>query len=129
MAIPIYWQASFKAKNDYYIIGVIIKIPRRNVELVRQVAGALLIIYVAVLIITSILAKDVLDKQTVNTIETTLDLPTAVALIAYALLSVKLALEKPKYRYLQKSRESINILLIAGGALLMLGVIYLKYFM
>jgi hypothetical protein len=88
-----------------------------------------LIVYVAVLIITGILAKDILDKQTVNTIQTTLDLPTAVALIAFALLSVKLAIEKPKYRYLQKSRESINILLIASGAILMFGLIYLKYFM
>lgn len=90
--------------------------------------GTLLIVYVAVIIIVGMLPNNMIDKPTMFTIQSTLDLPTAVALITYAILVVKLEIDKPKYRYVQKSRESIDILLIGCGALLILGLIYLKYF-
>ncbi len=73
------------------------------------------------------LAGDVLDKQTVYSIQTTLDLPTAITLVAFSILTIKLELDKPKYRQLQKSRGSIDILLIGGGTVLLVALIYLKY--
>jgi hypothetical protein len=88
-----------------------------------------LILYVAIIVLATMLARDVLDKQTVYTIQTTLDLPTAVTLVAFSILSIKLELDKPKYRQLQKSRGSIDALLLAGGGMLVVALIYLKYFM
>lgn len=87
----------------------------------------MLIVYVAVIVLTGMLAKDVLDVQTVNTIQSTLDLPTAVALVAFSILSIKLEFERPKYRNLQKNRGTIDMILLAGGSLLTLGLICLKY--
>ncbi len=43
-------------------------------------------------------ANGMLDKQTSEIIQTTLDLPTAITLIAFCALSIKLELDKPKYR-------------------------------
>ncbi len=75
------------------------------------------------------LARDVLDRQTVYSIQTTLDLPTAITLVAFSILSIKLELDKPKYRQLQKNRGSIDILLLGGGVILVIVLIYLKYLM
>ncbi len=114
---------------DYYNIGVYINLSRRNVELVRQVTGGLLILYVAVIILTTMLAKDVLDKQTAYTIQTTLDLPTALTLVVFTALSLKLELDKPKYRQFQRDHGNLDMLLMGGGAALVAGLIYLKYFL
>jgi hypothetical protein len=84
---------------------------------------------VAIIVLATMLARDVLDKQTVYTIQTTLDLPTAVTLVAFSVLSIKLELDKPKYRQLQKNRGNIDALLLGGGAILVMALIYLKYFM
>jgi len=84
---------------------------------------------VAIIVVATMLAKDVLDKQTVYSIQTTLDLPTAVTLVAFSILSIKLEVDKPKYRQLQKNRGSIDILLLIGGGILVVALIYLKYFM
>jgi hypothetical protein len=75
------------------------------------------------------LAKGVLDMQTVYSIQTTLDFPTALTLVVFSLLSIKLEFDKPKYRQLLKSRGSIGILIYGAGALIVLALIYLKYFM
>ncbi len=72
-------------------------------------------------------ANDLLDKQTASIIQTTLDLPTAITLVAFCTLSVKLELDKPKYRQIQRT-TNYDIILIAGGALLILALIYIKYF-
>lgn len=86
-------------------------------------------LYVAIIVLATMLARDVLDKQTVYSIQTTLDLPTAVTLVAFSILSIKLELDKPKYRQVQKSRGSVDALLLGGGAILVMALIYLKYFM
>lgn len=88
-----------------------------------------MVLYVAIIVLATMLARDVLDKQTVYTIQTTLDLPTAVTLVAFSVLSIKLELDKPKYRQLQKNRGNIDALLLGGGAILVMALIYLKYFM
>lgn len=88
-----------------------------------------MILYVAIIVVATMLAKDVLDMQTVYTIQTTLDLPTAVTLVAFSILSIKLELDKPKYRQLQKNRGSIDILLLGSGAILVVALIYVKYFL
>jgi hypothetical protein len=84
---------------------------------------------VAIIVLATMLARDILDKQTVYSIQTTLDFPTAITLIAFSVLSIKLELDKPKYRQLQKNHGSIDILLLGGGAILVIVLIYLKYFM
>ena len=86
-------------------------------------------LYVAIIVLVTMLAKDVLDKQTVYAIQATLDLPTAITLVAFSILTIKLELDKPKYRQLQKNHGNIDILLLGGGALLVISLIYLKYFM
>jgi hypothetical protein len=86
-------------------------------------------VYVAIIVMATMLAKGVLDDQTVYSIQTTLDLPTALTLVVFTLLSVKLELDKPKYRQLQKSRGSIDIIVYGAGALIVLALIYLKYFL
>ena len=87
-----------------------------------------MILYVAIIVLATMLARDVLDKQTVYTIQTTLDLPTAVTLVAFSILSIKLELDKPKYRQLQKSRGNIDALLLAGGAILIVALDLPKIF-
>ncbi len=77
----------------------------------------------------TILAKNVLDLQTVIGIQSILDLPTAIALVAFSVLSVKLELDKPKYRQFQREHGNIDTLLIGGGAAVIAGLVYLKYFM
>lgn len=107
--------------------GGIIKIYRRNVELVRRVAGILLFIYVAAWVLAGVLSNGLLDIMTARAIQSTLDIPTAVALVAYAILSVKLEIEKPKYRALSKNRNNIDTLLVALGLLFIFLLIYIKY--
>ncbi len=72
-------------------------------------------------------ANDILDKQTSDVIQNTLDLPTAITLIAFCALSIKLELDKPKYRQVQRT-TNYDIILFAVGALLILALVYLKYF-
>jgi len=72
-------------------------------------------------------ANGMLDKQTSDIIQTTLDLPTAIALIAFCALSIKLELDKPKYRDIQRT-TNYDTILFAVGALLILALIYIKYF-
>jgi hypothetical protein len=97
--------------------------------MVRKVAGCLLILYVGVILIAGMLSKNVLDSQTVNTIQANLDFPTGITLVAFSLLSIKLEVEKPRYRNLQKSRDVVNVLLVAFGAILISGLIYIQYLM
>jgi hypothetical protein len=119
----------YKNRKGYFYIGGHINLSRRNVELVKQITGGLLIVYVAIIVLTTILARDVLDKQTVYAVQTTLDLPTALTLVAYSILSIKLEFDKPKYRQFQRNKGNIDILLLAGGAVIAIALVYLKYIM
>jgi hypothetical protein len=97
--------------------------------MVRKVAGCLLILYVGVILLTGMLSKNVLDTQTVGTIQATLDFPTSITLVAFSLLSIKLEVEKPRYRNIQRSRDVIDVLLIVSGGILIFGLIYIQYLM
>ena len=72
-------------------------------------------------------ASNLLDSQTASIIQTTLDLPTAITLVVFSMLSIKLELDKPKYRQLQRT-TNYDTLLMVGGGLLILVLVYLKYF-
>jgi hypothetical protein len=97
--------------------------------MVRKVAGSLLILYVGVILLAGMLSRDVLNSQTVGTIQSTLDFPTGITLVAFSILSIKLEVEKPRYRDLQRSRDVIDVLLITSGAILIFGLIYIQYIM
>ncbi len=77
----------------------------------------------------TMLAKNILDMQTVMDIQSTLDLPTAITLVAFSVFSIKLELDKPKYRQLRKNGGNYDTLLLLGGVLLIGALIYLKYFL
>ncbi len=81
----------------------------------------------AIIVLATMTANGMLDKQTSEIIQTTLDLPTAITLIAFCALSIKLELDKPKYRDIQRT-TNYDIILFAVGALLILALVYLKYF-
>lgn len=87
----------------------------------------MLVVYVAIIVLAIMTSDSFLDKQTSIVIQTTLDLPTAITLVAFSVLSIKLELDKPKYRQLQKA-TNYDAILLAGGALIVLALVYLKYF-
>ena len=95
--------------------------------MVRQVAAGLLVIYVAIILLATMTSDSLMDKQTAYYIQTTLDLPTAITLIVFSILSVKLELDKPKNRQIQKTTNYDAILLICGTMLTLL-MVYIKYF-
>ncbi len=117
----------YKSQKDYYFNGVIIKIARRNVEMVKQISGFLLVIYAVVWILAGVSSNGITDIQTSNAIQSILELPTAIALVAYVNLEVKLELDKPKYRSFSKNKSSISMLLIVLGSLFILILIYIKF--
>ncbi len=82
----------------------------------------------AILVLATILAKNILDTQIVLSIQTTLDLPTAITLVAFSILSIKLELDKPKYRQVHRNGGNYDTLLLAAGIVLTSALIYLKYF-
>ena len=84
-------------------------------------------VYVAIIVIATMTASNLLDSQTAGIIQTTLDLPTAITLVVFSMLSIKLELDKPKYRQLQRT-TNYDTLLLVGGGLLILVLVYLKYF-
>ncbi len=87
----------------------------------------MLVVYVAIIVLATMTANDMLDKQTSEIIQSTLDLPTAITLVAFCALSIQLELDKPKYRDIQRT-TNYDVILFAVGALLILALIYLKYF-
>lgn len=95
--------------------------------MVKQITGFILIAYVAVWILTGILSNGILDEQATHYIQSTIDLPTAVALVAYVGLALKLEIDKPKYRTLSKNKQGISVLLAIFGILLIIILIYIKY--
>ena len=107
--------------------GVIIKISRRNVELARQITGIMLLAYVAIWILAGVFIDGILDAQLADTIQTTLYLPTAIALVAYILFSIKSELDKPKNRSLSKNMPYIYFLVAICGLLFILAIIYFEY--
>ncbi len=117
----------FKSRKDYYFNGVIIKISRRNVELVKQISGLILVIYVIAWIVVGVSSNGLMDTQTSSAIQSILELPTAIALVAYVNLEVKLELDKPKHRSLSKNKSSISISLIVLGTMFIVILIYVKF--
>jgi thiol:disulfide interchange protein len=95
--------------------------------MVKQITGFILIAYVAVWVVTGVLSNGILDEQATHYIQSTIDLPTAVALVAYVGLAVKLEIDKPKYRTLSRNKQGINVLLAVFGILIILILIYIKY--
>ena len=81
----------------------------------------------AVIVLATMTANNLIDEPTAQAIQTTLDLPTAVTLVVFSMLSVKLELDKPKYRQIKRT-TNIDMLLILGGGLIILALVYLKYF-
>ncbi len=78
---------------------------------------------------TTMLAKNMLDMQTAMDIQSMLDLPTAITLVAFSIFSIKLELDKPKYRQLRRNGGNYDTPLLLGGVLLIGALVYLKYFL
>lgn len=93
----------------------------------RQIAAGLLVVYVAIIVLATMTSNGLIDKQTAYAIQTTLDMPTAITLVAFTALSIKLEFDKPKYRQIQKT-TNYDAILIVVSALVILALIYIKYF-
>lgn len=102
---------------------------RRNLELVRTIAGIMLVTYVTGMILAIELgAREVIDTATVSAVQSTLDVPTFLALVVFCGLSIRLELYKPKYRLPMKKRPLYDGILIATCVLVTASLLALKYF-
>lgn len=72
-------------------------------------------------------SNNILDAQTASAIQSVLELPTAIALVAYVNLEIKLELDKPKYRSFSKNKSNISMMLIVLGSVFILMLIYVKF--
>jgi hypothetical protein len=117
----------FNLKRIYYI-GDFILISRRNLELVRAIAGIMLVTYVAGMILALELgAKGIIDAATARAVQTTLDVPTFLALVVFSGLSLRLELFKPKYRLPIKKRPLYDGMLTIVGFIIIMAMMMLKY--
>lgn len=87
----------------------------------------ILVIYAIVWILVGVSSNGIMDAQTSSAIQSILELPTAIALVAYVNLEVKLELDKPKYRSISKSKSGISTLMILAGSLFILILLYVKF--
>jgi hypothetical protein len=95
---------------------------------VRAVAGIMLITYVSgMILVLELGAKGLVDADTVHAVQTTLDLPTFIALVVFAGLSIRLELFKPKYKLPAKKRPLYDRLLLIAGSLIIGSMMFLKY--
>lgn len=109
-------------------ILVILYMGRRTLELVRAVAGIMLVAYVSGMILAIELgAKGILDVDTVHAVQSTLDVPTFLALVVFSALSIRLELFKPKYRLPARKRPLYDGMLIAAGIIITMSMLFLKY--
>jgi hypothetical protein len=88
----------------------------------------MLITYVfGMILVMELGAKDILDAGTVETVQTTLDVPTLLALVVFSGLSLRLELFKPKYKLPMKKRPLYDVLLMVAGLVITVSVLFLKY--
>jgi hypothetical protein len=95
---------------------------------VRAVAGIMLVTYVSGMILALELgAKSIIDAATVQAIQTTLDVPTFLALVVFSGLSVRLELYKPKYKLPVKKRPLYDGVLMVTSIAIVVAMMLLKY--
>ena len=94
----------------------------------RAVSCIILVTYVSGIILALELgAKGIIDADTVNAIQSMLDVPTFMAMVVFSGLSIRLELFKPKYRLPVKKRPMYDGMLIIAGIIVMAFLMYLKY--
>lgn len=94
----------------------------------RAVAGIMLVTYVSGMILALELGtKSIIDAATVHAIQTTLDVPTFLALVVFSGLSVRLELYKPKYKLPVKKRPLYDGVLMVTSIAIVVAMMLLKY--
>jgi hypothetical protein len=95
---------------------------------VRVVAGIMLVTYVSGMILALELgAKSIIDAAIVQAIQTTLDVPTFLALVVFSGLSLRLELFKPIYKLPVKKRPFYDGVLMITSAIIIVAMMLLKY--
>ncbi len=88
----------------------------------------MLITYVfGMILVMELGAKEILDAGTVVAVQTTLDVPTFLALVVFSGLSIRLELFKPKYKLPMKKRPLYDVMLVVAGMVITLSMLFLKY--
>jgi hypothetical protein len=88
----------------------------------------MLVTYVSGLILALELgAKGIIDAATVHAVQTTLDVPTFLALVVFSGLSLRLELFKPKYKLPVKKRPIYDGMLMMGSITIIAALMLLKY--
>jgi hypothetical protein len=117
----------FKLKRILYN-GDFIFISRRNIELVRALAGIMLVAYVSgMILVLELGAKGIIDAATVHALQMTLDVPTFLVMVVFSGLSIRLELFKPKYKLPTKKRPLYDGILMVASIIIIVAMILLKY--
>ena len=88
----------------------------------------MLVFYVFVsILVLELGARSMIDAVTVRAVQATLDMPTMLALVVYAGLTIRLELFKPKYNLKRNQRPLIDWALIVTGIAVIALMIALKY--
>ncbi|OPY26219.1 MAG: hypothetical protein A4E28_02678 [Methanocella sp. PtaU1.Bin125] len=88
----------------------------------------MLVFYVFVsILVLELGARSMIDAATVGAVQTTLDMPTMLALVVYAGLTIRLELFKPKYNLKRNQRPLIDGALIVTSVAVIALMIMLKY--
>jgi hypothetical protein len=88
----------------------------------------MLITYVfSMILVMELGAKDILDAGAVEAVQTTLDVPTFLALVVFSGLSVCLELFKPKYKLPMKKRPLYDVMLALACTVITVSMLFLKY--
>lgn len=88
----------------------------------------MLVFYVFVsILVLELGARSMIDVATVGAVQTTLDMPTMLALVVYAGLTIRLELFKPKYNLKRNQRPLIDGALIVTAMAVIALMIALKY--
>jgi hypothetical protein len=72
-------------------------------------------------------AKNIVDADTVQAVQSTLDVPTLLAMVVFSGLSIRLELFKPKYRLPLRKRPLYDGLLTVAGISIIAAILILKY--
>jgi hypothetical protein len=88
----------------------------------------MLITYVfGMILVIELGTKDMVDADTVKAVQSTLDVPTLLALVVFSGISIRLELFKPKYRLPIRKRPLYDGLLVTVGLVITLSMLLLKY--
>ena len=87
--------------------------------LITYVCGMILVLELGV--------RDLLDAATVQAIQTTLDVPTFLAMVVFVGLSARLELFKPKYKLPVKKRPLYDGMFLIAGLIVTISMLFLKY--